>query len=272
MVPQVPCGCTGINSDCPDGCGREFSTRSLHWSGGVEGKGKYAKCDRLIPLFSHTPLSPVQWGQPAQGSQTNSPSLRWCREESETSHLFLSRSVQLKSSFNAQPGSQLCSLTQPRGLGVLWSLFHPPRFITQAPFEPSQRVLLKSSQSKDISFWVLAGNLKPWVMVAAGQMLASKKTTATSRKFWIFHGFLRAEQLKMANWTSHLHTSVVREGTTCCDTEFLSSKYLLTWAEGETGTEEVWTCPHYRTCPRHCAIGFHNRPNSRCGEEQSQFM
>lgn len=31
----------------------------------------------------------------------------------------------------------------------------------------------------------------------------------------------------MANWTSHLHTSVVREGTTCCDTEFLSSKYLL---------------------------------------------
>lgn len=49
-------------------------------------------------------------------------------------------------------------------------MFHPLRFITRVPFEPSKRVLLKSSQSKDISYQVPAGNLKPQVMATAGQM------------------------------------------------------------------------------------------------------
>lgn len=126
------------------------------------------------------------------GSQTLRPRLRWCREESGTSISVLQWASSSRAALMLSLGLTCAAWHSPGD----WD-FHIPRFVAQLPFEPSKRVLLKSSQSKDISHWVLAGDLKPQVMVAAGQMWASKIITARSRKFWIFNDFLWTEQVKI---------------------------------------------------------------------------
>lgn len=121
--PGLNClGCPGINPGSPDGCGCEFSTSSCSgsvseiWSGGGAEKGKDEKTTNSFfysESFCTVPC-PEGSASPRLGPQTN---LGGCREESETSHLHPSRSVQLKSSFKARPGSPLCCFYTTPGTG-----------------------------------------------------------------------------------------------------------------------------------------------------------
>lgn len=72
----------------------------------------------------------------------------------------------------------------------------PSQNYQTGPHRLSKCVLLKSFLFKDVSYWVLAGNLELHFVVAAGQMWMSRKVQAKARKQWIFYYFLWAEQLQ----------------------------------------------------------------------------